>query len=63
MAKGAVLASTRSEDDWQVEADLRCLIECEKIESDPARMKKVRALAKKQMLTFAKVATEGTEAS
>jgi len=61
MAKGAMLASTKSEDDWQTESDLRTLIECEKIEADPARMKKVRALAKKQMLTFAKVASEGSD--
>jgi hypothetical protein len=60
MAKGAVLASTRSEDDWQTESDLRTLMECEVIEADPVRMKKVRALAKKKMMDMAKVATEGS---
>ena len=51
MAKsGNAIASIRAEDDWQTESDLRTVLECEKIEKDPARMKKVRALAKKKLL-------------
>lgn len=61
MAKGAMLSSVKLEDDWQAENDLRTMIECEKIEADPKRLKKVQELAKKQMLTFAKVASEGSD--
>lgn len=51
--KGAVpMAKSASADekDWQAEADLRTLIEAEKIEADPARrraaMKKLKELKK-----------------
>lgn len=59
------LVSMRSgEDDWQVESDLRTLMECEKIEKDPKRMAKVRALAKKKLMEVAAIAAEsGTDAS
>ena len=42
-------------DDWQVESDLRTLMEAEKIESDPKRIAKARALAKKRLLDMAAV--------
>lgn len=58
MAKNAI-ASIKGEDDWQVEADLRTLIECEKIEKDPKRLAKVQALAKQRMMDMAAVASEG----
>lgn len=45
-------------DDWQVESDLRTLMECEKIEKDPKRMAKVRALAKKKLMEVASIAAE-----
>ena len=63
MAKGAVIASTKAEDDWQVESDLRTMIECEKIEKDPKRLAKVQALAKKRMMDFAMIASEGKDES
>lgn len=56
MAKGI---SSSSSDDWRVESDLNTLLEAEKIEKDPKRMSKVRALAKQKMLEVAKVAAEG----
>lgn len=59
MARNSTVAQTPDESDWRVESDLSTLIECEKIEKDPKRMAKVRALAKKKMLDFAAVATEG----
>ena len=47
MAKSSnSIAAVKSEDDWQTESDLRTVLECEKIEKDPKRMAKVRALAK-----------------
>ena len=42
-------------DDWQVESDLRTLMEAEKIQADPKRIAKVRALAKKRLLDMAAV--------
>ena len=42
-------------DDWQVESDLRTLMDAEKIEADPKRIAKVRALAKKRLLDMAAV--------
>lgn len=56
MAKGI---SSSSSDDWRVESDLNALLEAEKIERDPKRMSKVRALAKQKMRDVAKVAAEG----
>ncbi|MBP6779529.1 MAG: hypothetical protein KA784_00090 [Aquabacterium sp.] len=58
MAKNTI-ASIKGEDDWQVESDLRTLIECEKIEKDPKRYAKVQALAKQRMMDMAAVASEG----
>jgi len=48
-------------DDWRVESDLNTMIECEKIEKDPKRLAKVRALAKQKMLDVARVAAEGKD--
>lgn len=50
-----------SDDEWQIEQDLRTLIEAEKIEADPKRVAKARALAKKRMMEVAKVASESGE--
>lgn len=44
------------EDEWRVEADLNTLMEAKKIEADPKRMEKVRALAKKRMMDAAVIA-------
>lgn len=57
MAKKSVV-TIKPDEEWQVEADLRCLLEAEKIEADPKRMAKVRALAQKKMKEVAKVASE-----
>lgn len=59
MAKTIPMASS----DWQVEHDLDILIECEKIESDPKRLAKAQALAKRRMLEVAAVAAEGKDES
>lgn len=57
MAKNGSIASS-SNDDWRVEGDLNTLLEAEKIEKDPKRMSKVRALAKQKMLDVAVIASE-----
>ncbi len=56
MAKSLEISSS---DSWRVESDLNTLLEAEKIEKDPKRMKKVRELAKKRMLEAASLAVEG----
>lgn len=43
-------------EDWKVESDLRTLIEAEKIEKDPKRMKAAKELAKSRLLEVASVA-------
>jgi hypothetical protein len=55
------IAAVKAEDDWQVEDDLRTLMRCKEIESDPKRMAKVQAMAKKRMLEMAYVASEGKD--
>lgn len=57
MAKNGQIASSSS-DEWRVESDLGTLLEAEKIEKDPKRMAKVRALAKQKMLDVAAIAAE-----
>lgn len=54
-------ATIKVDERWRVEDDLRTLMEAEKIESDPKRMAKVRALAQEKMLAVAKVASEGED--
>lgn len=62
MAKKRISLNTVSEDqDWKVESDLRCVMEAEAIEADPARIKKVRELAKKKMLEIATIASGESE--
>lgn len=62
MAKAASTKSiVRAEDDWQVESDLRTMMECEAIEKDPKRLAAVQALAKKKMLGMASIASEGKD--
>lgn len=63
MAPKGVINMKSSDDDWQVEQDLRTLMECEKIEKDPKRMAKVQALAKRKMLEVAAIASEGKKVS
>lgn len=47
-----------SEDDWAAQRDLDALIDAEKIEGDPKRLARARALAKKKMMEVAKVAAD-----
>ena len=61
MAKSKNTAMAIADEDWQVESDLRTMIECEKIEKDPKRLAKVQALAKKRMMDMAAVASEGSD--
>ena len=61
MAKGNSIAATKSEDDWQVESDLRTMMESECIEKDPKRLAKVQALAKTKLLDLASIAAEGKD--
>jgi len=62
MAKTASTKSiVRAPDDWQVESDLRTMMESEAIEKDPKRLAAVQALAKKKMLDMASIASEGKD--
>lgn len=45
-------------DDWQVESDMRTLMEAEKIKKDPKRMAKCQAMAKQKLLDLASVASD-----
>jgi len=55
--KGNAINTIRGEDDWQVESDLRTLMDAEKIEKDPKRLAKARALAKSKLLEVAAIAS------
>jgi len=61
--KGTSGIIAESDDDWKVRRDLETMIECEKIEKDPKRMAKVRALAKQNLLEIATIAAEGKDKS
>lgn len=61
MAKAKISAVVSEDAEWRAECDLRTLMECEKIEKDPKRMKAVRELAKKKMMEVASIATEKDE--
>jgi hypothetical protein len=57
MARSSAIALA-SDNDWRTESDLSTLLEAKKIEADPKRMAKVRALAKQKMLDVASVAAD-----
>lgn len=59
----ARISQVKMEDDWQTESDLRTLMEAEKIEKDPKRFEKAKALAKKKLLECASIASEGSDES
>jgi hypothetical protein len=61
-AKANTVAMRSSEDDWQVESDLRTMMECEKIEKDPKRLAAVQRLAKSKLIDLAGIAAEGKDA-
>lgn len=46
-----------SDDDWQVEHDLRTICAAREIEKDPKRMAKVKELAKRKMTEMASIST------
>ena len=58
MTKKNASVSLDTPEDWQVESDLRTLLDAEKIEKDPKRMAKVRKLAQSKMLAVAAIASE-----
>lgn len=62
MAKSKAIA-IKPDEEWRAEADLHTLMEAEKIEKDPKRMAKVRALAQKKMMEVASIASEGNDES
>lgn len=58
MSKG--LTSNTSDDNyWKVEQDLHTLMEAEKIEKDPKRLKAAQDCAKHKLLEMAGIAAEG----
>ena len=57
MAKANTMAIL-ADKEWQIESDLRTLMEAEKIEKDEKRFKAVKELAKKRLLELASVASE-----
>ncbi len=57
----ARISQVKMEDDWQTESDLRTLMEAEKIEKDPKRHQKAKALAKKKLLEVASIASESSD--
>ena len=62
MAKKSNRLTTISpSEEWRVEDDMRILMQCKEIESDPKRMAKVRALAKKKLEQVASVMAETSE--
>lgn len=59
MAKNSKsLNAVSTDDDWSARRDLDTLVEASKIEADPKRLAKARALAKGQMMSMAKVAAD-----
>lgn len=58
--KASAIAIRSSQDDWEAEADLRTMLECEKIERDPRRMAAMQKLAKARLLDLASIASEST---
>lgn len=62
MSKRNAISATKSEDDWQVEDDLRTMMQSECIEKDPKRLAKVQALARKKLIDLAGIASESVEA-
>jgi hypothetical protein len=61
MARKSLSSMSSTDDDWRTESDLRTLIEAEAVEKDPKRLAKAQALAKKNMLKMAAVASESKD--
>jgi len=47
--KKSVSSVPEEESNWQAESDVRTLLEADKIKADPARLKRAKAEAKKQL--------------
>jgi hypothetical protein len=62
MAKKTIGTAYKPDEEWRVDEDMRILMQCKEIESDPKRMAKVRALAKKKLEQVASVMAETSEA-
>lgn len=56
MGKSRATLGMGPDEDWQVESDLRSLMEAEQVRRDPKRLAKAQALAKKKMVEAAAVA-------
>jgi hypothetical protein len=61
MARKSLSSVSSMDDDWRTESDLRTLIEAEAVEKDPKRLAKAQALAKKNMLKMAAVASDSKD--
>lgn len=62
MAKKSGLVSCADEDaKWRTESDLRTLLEAQKIEADPKRMKAVAVMAQEKMMEVAELAGKGNK--
>lgn len=57
MAKADTMGIS-ADKEWQIESDLRTIMEAQKIEKDEKRFKAAKELAKKRLLDFASVASE-----
>lgn len=57
------IEARKEEERWRAQRDLETMLECEKIEKDPKRLKAVQALAKEQLLTLGGIASEGMDKS
>lgn len=49
MAKANAIAATKTEDDWEVEENLRILTRAIEIKKNPKMMAKVRAMAREKI--------------
>ena len=58
MAKKGSSIAIPANEEWRVESDLSTLLEAKKIEADPKRMERVKALAKKRMMDVASIAAD-----
>lgn len=58
MATRKTMGGMSEDMQYQAESDLRTMIECEKIEADPKRLKAVRDLAKEKTFMLASIASE-----
>lgn len=58
MGKKSNSIAIAASDEWQVEHDLNTLLEAKKIQADPKRLERVKAMAKKRMMDAASIASD-----